>query len=104
MKREGELPAADLVAQKPRRGRKRGPLPAKPTRVPESQPEREIFARNFRRERIERGLSQRDVHELTGVAQPHISEIENALHNVCIDTMVKLAQLVRKPVYELLKP
>jgi len=26
------------------------------------------------------------------------------MHNVCIDTMVKLAQAVRKPVFELLKP
>ena len=27
--------------------------------------------------------------------------MENAMHNVCIDTMVKLAQAVGKPLYEL---
>jgi hypothetical protein len=30
--------------------------------------------------------------------------MENAMHNVCIDTMVKLAQAVRKPLYELFMP
>ena len=72
-------------------------------RVPDSQPEREIFARNLRRFRMEANLSQRELAEQTGVAQAHISEMENAMHNVCIDTMVKLAQAVRKPLYELFK-
>ncbi|MGP0039208.1 MAG: helix-turn-helix domain-containing protein [Rhodomicrobium sp.] len=40
----------------------------------------------------------------TGIAQAHISQMENAMHNVCIDTMVKLARVLRKPLYELLKP
>lgn len=80
------------------------PPPIKSSRhAPESQPEREIFARNFRRARIEADLSQRDVAKLTGIAQSHISEIESAKHNVGIDTMVKLAQLVKRPLHELLK-
>jgi DNA-binding XRE family transcriptional regulator len=73
-------------------------------RAPDSQPEREIFARNFRAARIEAGLSQRDLAKQTGIAQAHVSEVENAMHNIGIDTMVKLAQAVRKPVFELLKP
>ncbi len=100
---EKELPEtgfADIV----KRPRKPRSLITKSSRVPESQPEREIFARNFRRARTELGLTQKQVYARTGVATPHVSEIENALHNVCIDTMVKLAQLVKKPVYELLKP
>jgi len=40
----------------------------------------------------------------TGIAQAHISEVENAMHNIGIDTMVKLAQAVKKPVFELLRP
>ena len=73
-------------------------------RAPDSQPEREIFARNFRAARIEAGLSQRDLAKQTGIAQAHVSEVENAMHNIGLDTMVKLAQAVRKPVFELLKP
>ena len=73
-------------------------------RAPDSQPEREIFARNFRQARIDAGLSQRDLAKQTGIAQAHVSEVENAMHNIGIDTMVKLAQAVRKPVFELLKP
>jgi DNA-binding XRE family transcriptional regulator len=73
-------------------------------RAPDSQPEREIFARNFRMARVEAGLSQRDLAQQTGIAQAHISEVENAMHNIGIDTMVKLAQAVKKPVFELLRP
>ena len=73
-------------------------------RAPDSQPEREIFARNFRTARIEAGLSQRDLAQQTGIAQAHLSEVENAMHNIGIDTMVKLAQAVKKPVFELLRP
>jgi DNA-binding XRE family transcriptional regulator len=81
------------------------PPPIKSSKhAPGSQVEREIFARNFRRARIEADFSQRDVAKLTGIAQSHVSEIESARHNVGIDTMVKLAQLVRKPLHELMKP
>ena len=73
-------------------------------RAPDSQPEREIFARNFRLARVEAGLSQRNLAQQTGLAQAHISEVENAMHNIGIDTMVKLAQAVKKPVFELLRP
>jgi DNA-binding XRE family transcriptional regulator len=83
--------------------RKRALPVAGKSRVPHSQPEREIFARNLRRFRIEAHLSQRELAEQTGIAQAHISQMENAMHNVCIDTMVKLAQAVGKPLYELFK-
>jgi DNA-binding XRE family transcriptional regulator len=86
------------------RKRKRA-LPARNKKWgPVSQPEREIFARNLRRARIEAELSQRELAELTGIAQAHISQMEHAMHNVCIDTMVKLAQAVHKPLYELFRP
>jgi transcriptional regulator with XRE-family HTH domain len=70
----------------------------------DTEPERKIFARNFRQARREAKLSQRAVHRLTGIAQSHISEIETAQVNICLDTIVKLARLVRKPVWELFKP
>ncbi len=75
-----------------------------PSQEIESQSERDAFARNFRVLRKEAGLSQRDIQKLTGIAQSHVSEIESAMHNICIETMVKLAKLVKRPIHELLKP
>lgn len=81
------------------------PVPAKYSTAPiESQGERDAFAKNFRVLRKEAGLSQRDIQKLTGIAQSHVSEIESGMHNICIETMAKLARLVSKPVHELLKP
>ena len=73
-------------------------------RAVESQLQREYFAKNFRAARKDAGLSQRDIQKETGIPQSHISEIESAMHNICIETMVKLANLVHVPVHELLKP
>ena len=70
----------------------------------DSQSEREIFGQNFRDARIRVGLSQRDVHRLTGVAQSHISEIETGVSNISIDTMVKLSHVVKRPLWKLFKP
>ena len=70
----------------------------------ESQLRRNFFAKNFRAVRKDAGLSQRDIQKETGIPRSHISEIESAMHNICIETMVKLANLVHVPVHELLKP
>jgi transcriptional regulator with XRE-family HTH domain len=70
----------------------------------DSQSEREIFGQNFREARMRVGLSQRDVHRLTGVAQSHISEIETGVSNISIDTMVKLSTTVKRPLWKLFKP
>jgi ribosome-binding protein aMBF1 (putative translation factor) len=70
----------------------------------ESHLQRQCFAKNFRAARKDAGLSQRDIQTKTGIPQSHISEIESAMHNICIETMVKLANLVHIPVHELLKP
>src|SRR5262245_42823321 len=86
------------------KARKRALSAASKQRAPESQVEREIFARNLRYARIAAGFSQRELAKITGIAQAHISEIESAMHNVGIDTMVKLAQAVKKPLYELFMP
>jgi transcriptional regulator with XRE-family HTH domain len=70
----------------------------------DSQSEREIFGQNFRNARARIGLSQRDVHRLTGVAQSHISEIETGTSNISIDTIVKLATVVNQPLWRLFRP
>ena len=73
-------------------------------RAPDSQPEREIFARNLRKFRVEAGLSQRELAKATGIAQAHVSEMENAMHNIGLDTMVKMAQRLGKPLYLFFQP
>jgi len=70
----------------------------------DSRSEREIFGQNFRSARVKSGLSQRDVHRHTGVAQSHISEIETGTSNISIDTMVKLATVVKQPLWKLFRP
>ncbi|WP_210191615.1 MULTISPECIES: helix-turn-helix transcriptional regulator [Rhodomicrobium] len=70
----------------------------------DSRTDRETFGHNFREARIKAGLSQRDVHRETGVAQSHISEIETGVSNISIDTMVKLASVVNRPLWKLFKP
>ena len=70
----------------------------------DSQHERLIFGRNLRRARLVLRLRQRDVHLLTGIAQSHISEIEEGSCNISIDTMVKLATVVKAPLWRLFKP
>lgn len=69
----------------------------------DSEAERIIFGENFRKARTKRGLSQRNIHRLTGVAQSHISEIETGSSNISIDTMVKLASAVDEPLWKLFK-
>jgi transcriptional regulator with XRE-family HTH domain len=67
-------------------------------------PELELFARNFRKARRAAGLTQTDVHELTGIAVSYISEVERALSSVTIERAGRLAQAVNVPLYRLLMP
>jgi DNA-binding XRE family transcriptional regulator len=78
--------------------RKRALPVTKKKRAPVSQPEREMFARNLKKFRVEAGLSQRELAAATGIAQAHVSDIENAKQNIGLDTMVKLAQRLDKPL------
>jgi DNA-binding XRE family transcriptional regulator len=94
-------PAAPSTAFPTVTKRKQTPKAKGGRRVPDSQPEREIFARNLRTFRQEAGLTQRELAQRTGIAQAHISQMESAMHNVCIDTMVNLARKLGKPLYEL---
>lgn len=70
----------------------------------DSEIDRMVFGRNLRLAREKMNLSQRDVHQLTGVAQSHISEIETGRSNISVDTMVKLATTVKKPLWKLFRP
>lgn len=67
-------------------------------------PEREAFARNFKRARLESGLSQREIYRRTGLAYTYLSRLERCRENISLDTMATLAETVGKPLHELLKP
>jgi transcriptional regulator with XRE-family HTH domain len=70
----------------------------------DSKAERGTFGRNFHQARIKLRLRQRDIYLITGIAQSHISEIEKGECNIAIDTMVKLAHVVKVPLWRLFKP
>jgi transcriptional regulator with XRE-family HTH domain len=65
---------------------------------------RAIFGRNFHQARLKLRLRQRDIHLITGIAQSHVSEIEKGTCNLAVDTMVKLAHVVKTPLWRLFKP
>ena len=91
-------PDREQLAEDAPRQRKRALPVMTKKRAPDSQPEREIFARNLKKFRVEAGLSQRELAKETGIAQAHVSDIENAKQNIGLDTMVKLAQRLGKPL------
>jgi transcriptional regulator with XRE-family HTH domain len=69
----------------------------------DSQQERTIFGQNLRRLRIQHRLRQRDLHLLTDIATSHVCDIEAGSCNIAIDTMVKLARVVKTPIWQMFK-
>ena len=64
---------------------------------------RALFGTNIRQARLKANLTQADVEQLTGIRQHYISEIENGLQNITLDTMTTLAQAVGTDVRALLR-
>jgi transcriptional regulator with XRE-family HTH domain len=52
---------------------------------------RQQFAQAMKRQRLERGLSQEALAELTGLHRTYIGSIERGERNVCIDNMERIA-------------
>ena len=63
-----------------------------------------VFAHNLRRARERGGLSQRAVMCVSGVSQARISGIEAGKINSGIDTMIRLANAVSQPLWQMFKP
>lgn len=64
---------------------------------------RALFGANLRQARLKAKLTQADVEGLTGIRQHYISEIENGLQNLTLDTMTTLAQAIGTDVRALLR-
>lgn len=65
---------------------------------------REVLATlgtNFRNARIAAGLTQKDVHELTGLDIPSISRLEAGKVNPGVKILLKLTQAVGMPLADL---
>ncbi len=59
---------------------------------------RELLARNLRRIRQERGLTQETLSHLSGVMQSHLSEIEAGKRNASVDLIGAIALALGVPV------
>lgn len=59
---------------------------------------RDLLARNVRRIRLERGLTQETLSHSTGVMQSHLSEIEAGKRNATVDLIGAIALALGVPV------
>jgi len=52
---------------------------------------REILAKNLRRLRREKGISQEALADRAGISQTYLSEVESAKRNIAVDNIEALA-------------
>jgi transcriptional regulator with XRE-family HTH domain len=66
-------------------------------------PARETLARNLRRLRAERGISQERLAELAGLHRTYVSSVERCERNVSIDNIERLAKALKVATADLIK-
>lgn len=64
---------------------------------------RSTLARNIRRLRAERGISQENLADLASLHRTYVGSIERSERNVSIDNIAKLAKALGVNISELLK-
>ena len=67
-------------------------------------PAREVFARNLRRARRLKDLSQEELANRAGVGRAWLSGVESGGRNITIDNMGLLAQALNVPLRDLVDP
>lgn len=63
---------------------------------------REIFAQNLRRLRTERELSQEALADLAGIDRTYVSALERQKYSASLDTIEKLAKVLKVEPHELI--
>lgn len=63
-----------------------------------------VFAKNLRRMRQLREISQEELALSAGISRTYVSEVERAERNIAIDNMGLLAQALGLPLHEPLNP
>ena len=61
-----------------------------------------IFARNVRKERLARALSQERLAELSGLHRTYVGSVERGERNISIDNIERLANALEVDVVDLL--
>lgn len=64
---------------------------------------REVFARNLRRLRQARGLSQEELAHRAGIDRTYVSSLERCVYSASIDVVDQLAQVLNVEAAELLE-
>ena len=64
---------------------------------------KKLLAKNLRRLRAVRGLSQTELAAKAGVTRPHLSRLENRAYDTGLDTVSKLAAALGSEPLDLLK-
>lgn len=64
---------------------------------------RQIFASNLRRIRTERELTQEKLADLAGIDRTYVSALERQVYSASLDTIQKLADVLKVEPQELLK-
>lgn len=64
---------------------------------------RQIFALNLRRLRTDRELSQEALADLAGIDRTYVSALERQVYSASLDTIEKLADVLKVEPQELLK-
>ena len=67
-------------------------------------PLRDVLAKNMRRLRAARGLTQEALAHDCGINRTYLSAVERAERNVSIDNIEKIAKGLKVEVWKLLKP
>ena len=75
-----------------------GAMPMNPSRA------RTLFASNVRKVRLQKGLSQEALAELSGLHRNYVGSVERGERNISVDNMERLALALGVEVVDLLRP
>lgn len=64
---------------------------------------RKLLARRIRKLRLQRGWSQEDLAEVSGLHRTYVGDVERAERNISVDNIEKLAKAFKIQVWELFK-